>query len=171
MHKATTAIIGRQAPICSKGRPSGAASSSDDSLNYPAQSISFTITSTLMRRHGQISHGGGTSFHIGMVGPCSSIPTGHQANHLTSSQMPLGLHGYGAYFQGAWLRQSWLPHQALMDIQWKELYAIVVAAMAWGNWVAVRYGDMVQGMDKVASHRSSWAPYVTETPNYWMMAL
>ena len=82
-----------------------------------------------------------------------------------------GLHGYGAYFQGAWLRQSWLPHQALMDIQWKELYTIVVAAMAWGNWVAVRYGDTVQGMDKVASHRSSWAPYVTETPNYWMMAL
>ena len=44
-----------------------------------------------------------------------------------------GIHGYGAYFQGAWFRQDWLPHQLSRDIQWKELFAIVVAAATWGD--------------------------------------
>ena len=46
------------------------------------------------------------------------------------------LHGFGAYFNGAWLRGSWLPDQQLgpdISIAWQELFAIVVAALAWGH--------------------------------------
>lgn len=44
-----------------------------------------------------------------------------------------GTLGYGAYYQGAWLRADWLPDQASYDIQWKELYAILIAAITWGH--------------------------------------
>ena len=50
-----------------------------------------------------------------------------------------GSHGYGAYYHGAWLRADWLPHQSSHDIQWKELYAIVIAVITWGhNWTGKR---------------------------------
>ena len=44
----------------------------------------------------------------------------------------LGTLGYSACFQQEWFRQDWLPHQVDQDIQWKELYAILVAAATWG---------------------------------------
>ena len=48
------------------------------------------------------------------------------------------LHGFGAYYQGAWFRGNWLPQQQLnpttgISIAWQELYAIVAAAAAWGH--------------------------------------
>ena len=52
------------------------------------------------------------------------------------------LHGYGAFFNGAWFRGSWAPHQQLgndISIAWQELYAIVLAAQAWGHlWTTRR---------------------------------
>ena len=47
-------------------------------------------------------------------------------------------HGFGAYYNGSWFRGPWLPHQqtdsaAGISITWQELYAIVVATMAWGH--------------------------------------
>ena len=44
-----------------------------------------------------------------------------------------GSHGYGTYYHGAWLRVDWLPHQSSHNIQWKELYAIVIAVITWGH--------------------------------------
>ena len=41
----------------------------------------------------------------------------------------VGYLGFDTYFRGEWFRQDWLPHQVQHNIQWKELYAIVVAAV------------------------------------------
>ena len=44
-----------------------------------------------------------------------------------------GTLGYGAYFRGAWFHYAWQPHQLEHSIQWKELFAIVAAALTWGS--------------------------------------
>ena len=44
-----------------------------------------------------------------------------------------GSYGCGAYYQGAWFFRAWQPHQHLRAIQWKELFAIVAAALTWGH--------------------------------------
>ena len=49
--------------------------------------------------------------------------------------------GFGAYFNGAWFRGDWQPHQRLplCSIQWQELFAIVAAASTWGHlWAGLR---------------------------------
>ena len=61
-----------------------------------------------------------------------------QSSWTSNEQMELytdasSTHGYGACFQQEWFRQDWLPHQVDQDIQWKELYAILVAAATWGH--------------------------------------
>lgn len=44
--------------------------------------------------------------------------------------------GYGAYWAGAWFCGTWPPTLANKSIDWKELYAIVVACATWGDsWV------------------------------------
>ena len=40
--------------------------------------------------------------------------------------------GYGCYWQGHWLCGQWSKQQLKHNIQWKELYAVVVVANAWG---------------------------------------
>ena len=40
--------------------------------------------------------------------------------------------GYGCYWRGHWISGTWDRYQARRDIQWKELFAILVAASAWG---------------------------------------
>ena len=44
-----------------------------------------------------------------------------------------GALGCSAYFRGAWFHYAWQPHQLEHSIQWKELFAIVAAALTWGN--------------------------------------
>ena len=44
-----------------------------------------------------------------------------------------GTLGYGAYWDGQWLRGNWQQHQNGRTIEWKELFAVVIAAMAWGH--------------------------------------
>eukprot|EP00731_Ephydatia_muelleri_P032816 Em0024g360a len=49
--------------------------------------------------------------------------------------------GFGAYFNSAWFRGDWQPHQhlPLRSIQWQELFAIVAAASTWGHlWAGLR---------------------------------
>ena len=49
--------------------------------------------------------------------------------------------GLGAYFNGAWFRGDWQPHQRLplRFIQWQELFTIVAAASTWGHlWAGLR---------------------------------
>ena len=41
-------------------------------------------------------------------------------------------HGYGCFWQGHWLSGSWSHTQLKRDIQWKELFAITIAAQTWG---------------------------------------
>ena len=41
--------------------------------------------------------------------------------------------GYGAYWNGAWLNQRWPPELMHHSIEWKELYAIVIACEVWGS--------------------------------------
>ena len=46
-----------------------------------------------------------------------------------------GTLGCGAYYRGAWFHYAWQPHQHSHSIQWKELFAIVTAALTWGpSW-------------------------------------
>ena len=46
-----------------------------------------------------------------------------------------GTLGFGAFFNGAWIRGDWQPHQKLpgRSIQWQELFAIIAAALTWGH--------------------------------------
>ncbi len=41
--------------------------------------------------------------------------------------------GYGAYWQRHWLQQTWPRSLQHHSIQWKELYAIVMACEVWGH--------------------------------------
>ena len=41
--------------------------------------------------------------------------------------------GYGCYWRGHWLYGPWSRQRAARDIQWKELFAILVAATAWAS--------------------------------------
>ena len=52
-----------------------------------------------------------------------------------------GSHGFGAYFDRAWLRGTWPPHQTLprRSIQWQELFVILVAASAWSQRLCSRH--------------------------------
>lgn len=49
-----------------------------------------------------------------------------------------GSWGFGACFRGSWLSQPWAPHQLTRSIQWKELFAIVVAAATWAPKLTCR---------------------------------
>ena len=44
-----------------------------------------------------------------------------------------GTLGYGAYWKGAWFSQAWPAQLSSKPIEWKELYAIVMAAETWGH--------------------------------------
>lgn len=44
-----------------------------------------------------------------------------------------GTHGCGAFYRGAWFHYDWQPSQQLRSIQWQELFAILAAALTWGN--------------------------------------
>ena len=44
-----------------------------------------------------------------------------------------GTWGFGAYFQGRWIQGSWTTEQSPFSIEYKELYAIVVACHTWGS--------------------------------------
>ena len=44
-----------------------------------------------------------------------------------------GAIGYGAYCNGSWFNGKWTPDQLKEDIQWKELYPIVMASIVWGE--------------------------------------
>ena len=46
--------------------------------------------------------------------------------------------GFGAYFRGSWFSIPWTHHQRNRTIQWKKLFAIVVAAGTWGSNLAGR---------------------------------
>lgn len=41
--------------------------------------------------------------------------------------------GFGAYWDGNWLCQQWSPDKSHQSIEWKELYAIVIACETWGS--------------------------------------
>ena len=44
-----------------------------------------------------------------------------------------GTVGYGAYCAGKWLSMAWTPQQLQFSIEFKELFAIVVACHTWGH--------------------------------------
>ena len=78
------------------------------------------------------------------------------------------VHGYGAYYNGAWFRGPWLPHQQLnslsgISIAWQELYAIIMAAAARGHlWSGRRilaHCDNLAVVD-IWSHHSSKSPTI-----------
>ena len=41
--------------------------------------------------------------------------------------------GFGAYWEGHWFQQTWSPINQHHSIQWKELYAILMACEVWGH--------------------------------------
>ena len=50
-------------------------------------------------------------------------------------------HGFGAYYLGEWFRGDWRKQQNLegKSIAWQELFAVVVACLAWGSqWSSKR---------------------------------
>ena len=42
--------------------------------------------------------------------------------------------GYGTYWNGQWFSQPWPSHLSSKSIEWKELYAIVIACETWGRY-------------------------------------
>ena len=47
--------------------------------------------------------------------------------------------GFGAYWNGAWFSHNWPEHMQSKSIDWKELYAIVMACEVWGEkWSSKR---------------------------------
>eukprot|EP00117_Sycon_ciliatum_P024777 scpid57113/ scgid4981/ len=47
--------------------------------------------------------------------------------------------GWGAYNHGRWIRGTWSEKDAERSIEWKELYAILVACSTWGyEWSKLR---------------------------------
>ena len=44
-----------------------------------------------------------------------------------------GTLGYGIYYRGHWIANSWPPILQDRSIQWKELYPIAVACLLWGH--------------------------------------
>ena len=44
-----------------------------------------------------------------------------------------GSKGRGAFWSNHWLQSEWSPEQAVQDIVWKELYAIVSAGNTWNH--------------------------------------
>ena len=49
-----------------------------------------------------------------------------------------GTLGYRAYWAGAWFSQKWPQDLINKPIEWKELYAVVIACEAWGKYWAGR---------------------------------
>ncbi|KAL5475129.1 hypothetical protein EMCRGX_G027188 [Ephydatia muelleri] len=43
--------------------------------------------------------------------------------------------GFGAFFNGTWIRGDWQPHRQLArcSIPWQELFTILAAALTWGH--------------------------------------
>ena len=60
-------------------------------------------------------------------------PTWTPAHQLQLFTDAAGTLGYGAYWNGAWFSKAWPPHLLQKPIEWKELYAIVMAAETWGS--------------------------------------
>ena len=61
-----------------------------------------------------------------------------QADRQTTADLNLftdtsGTLGFGAYFKGAWIMDTWSKEQLSRSIQWKDLFAIIAAAATWGN--------------------------------------
>ncbi len=75
--------------------------------------------------------GGRSLLHLGMVWRSSLTQLGPQ--HLSCSSIPMGTLAFGGYWNGAWFSQPWPPHLAAKPIEWKELYAIVIACEVWGS--------------------------------------
>ena len=47
--------------------------------------------------------------------------------------------GFGCFWQGRWRAGTWTLQQRKRDIQWRELFAVLVAATAWGpHWTSKR---------------------------------
>ena len=55
------------------------------------------------------------------------LPSPQFQLHTDASQL-----GYGCSWQGHWLYGLWDKKQLHQDIQWKELFAVLLAATAWG---------------------------------------
>ena len=60
-------------------------------------------------------------------------PTWTPAPELQLFTDASGALGFGGYWKGAWFSQPWPPHLASKPIEWKELYAIVIACETWGT--------------------------------------
>ncbi len=60
-------------------------------------------------------------------------PTWTPAHELQLYTDAAGNLGYGAYWNGQWFSQPWPAHLSSKSIEWKELYAIVIACEAWGS--------------------------------------
>ena len=62
-------------------------------------------------------------------------PDWRDADYINLYTDASGSLGFGAYFNGAWIRGHWQPHQQppACSIQWQELFAILAAALAWGQ--------------------------------------
>ena len=51
-----------------------------------------------------------------------------------------GNKGWGVFWNNKWLQAEWSSEQAMHDIVWKELYAIVFTVNTWGhNWARKRF--------------------------------
>ena len=86
---------------------------------------SFIITCASPRKRSETSSGGWNFLNLEMVVVYYWNPSGHTRQTCSCTQIPqdMVLTGQG----------RWLTAQRKLSIEWKELYAIVVATAAWGH--------------------------------------
>ena len=81
--------------------------------------------------HGNLQTWNGKSFFL--------LEAWTPAAHLQLQTDASGLCGFGAYYNGRWLRGDWQESQQSEHITYKELYAIVVACNIWASeWTRKR---------------------------------
>ena len=110
--------------------PTVGSPSSPPSHVYASISSSPSAASLLLHHHLRVSAGiradidwNGTAFFLNN----EWLPSPQFQLYTDTSQL-----GYSCYWQGHWLCGSWDRKQLSHDIQWKELFAVLLAATAWG---------------------------------------
>ena len=117
-YQAGTSVPHRQTLICCQGCPSGSSYIIwSTSLPWREGSITaFTVTSVLelILNNGKVScHPPETAL------PCMFIaPDWWDADSINLYTDASSSLGFGAYFEGAWIRSNWQPRQKLHSIQW-----------------------------------------------------
>ena len=130
MHKARAVVPHRHAELCCQGRP----------RCFLRRMIDLSTTATQPTAPITLDEGFRLDIHWwkAFTTPWSGrsfflLPDCTPAPDLDLLMDSSGSIGFGAYCQGEWFNGRWSPTQQPHSIQWKELYPVVLATLAWGH--------------------------------------